>query len=123
LNLTNILTSKEIAFKAARLCEDKKGSDTEILDISNVSDLADFIVISSGETSAQLKAMARHVEESLSDLGIEPTVKEGTYGDKWYLLDYGDVIINIIQQEARNYYNLEELWQKAHFIPATEWSE
>ncbi|MEB3314651.1 MAG: ribosome silencing factor [Candidatus Melainabacteria bacterium] len=119
----NTLNSKELALCIAKLCEDKKGSDTELLDISEISDLADYIIISSGESSSQLKAMARHVEESLTETGLEPNLKEGKYGDKWYLLDYGNVIVNIIQSEARLYYNLEELWQHAHFIPASEWEE
>ena len=117
------LNSKELALSIAKLCEDKKASDTELLDISQISDLADYIIISSGESSSQLKAIARHVEESLTERGLEPNVKEGKYGDKWYLLDYGNVIVNIIQSEARLYYNLEELWQHAHFIPVSEWGE
>lgn len=123
MNTSNkVLSSRELALQIARLCEDKKGIDTEVLDISSISDLADYIIISSGESPAQLKAMARNVEEALSTDGTEPNVKEGKYGDIWYLLDYGDVIVNIIQTEARNYYNLEELWQNAHFIPASEWA-
>lgn len=123
MNSSKTLNSKELALTIAKLCEDKKGAETEVLEISSISDLADYIVISSGESPAQLKAMARNVEESLSESGIEPNIKEGKYGDIWYLLDYGDVIVNIIQSEARLYYNLEELWQNAHFIPAAEWAE
>ena len=115
---------KDLAFRIARYCEDKKAIDTEVLDIQGVSDMSDYIVICSGESTAQLKAIARNVEESMTDFPhVEPLLKAGKYGDKWYLLDYGDVIVHIIEQSARDFYNLEELWQNALFIPRNEWAE
>ena len=118
------LEPKALAFRIAAYCEDKKAIDTEVLDISGVSDIADFIVICSGESPAQLKAIARNVEESMTDVQkVEPVLKEGKYGDKWYLLDYSDVIVHIIESSAREFYNLEELWQDALFIPRNEWAE
>ena len=118
------LDAKDLAFRIAQYCEDKKAIDTEVLDIRGVSDIADFIVICSGDSPAQLKAIARNVEESMTDIQhVEPVLKEGNYGDKWYLLDYADVIVHIIEHSARDFYNLEELWQNALFIPRNEWAE
>ncbi|NQY79109.1 MAG: ribosome silencing factor [Candidatus Caenarcaniphilales bacterium] len=118
------LETKDLAFRIANYCEDKKAIDTEVLDIRGVSDISDFIVICSGDSPAQLKAIARNVEESMTDFQhVEPVLKEGQYGDKWYLLDYSDVIVHIIEHNAREFYNLEELWQNALFIPRNEWAE
>jgi ribosome-associated protein len=72
---------------------------------------------------SQLKAIASHIEDSLSKLGMEPAHKEGRYGEKWYLLDYIDFVVYVIQDEARHFYNLEELWSEAIFIPSPEWNE
>lgn len=88
-----------------------------------MQDIADFIVIASAATAPQLKAIASHIENSLSKLGIEPAHKEGRYGAKWFLLDYIDFVVHIIQDEARDFYNLEELWADAVFIPNLEWEQ
>lgn len=89
----------------------------------SLQDIADYVVISSAATAPQLKAIAAHIENSLSALGMEPAHKEGRYGDKWFLLDYIDFVVHIIQDEAREYYNLEELWTDATFIPSPEWND
>lgn len=112
---------QSIVFKAANFAEEKKAIDTEILDITKFADISDYVIICSGDNSAQLKAIARHIEESLSSLGIEPTHKEGKYGDKWFLLDYLDFVVHVIDEDARHFYNLEELWSGAKFIPSDEW--
>lgn len=111
------------AFYSARLAEDKKATDVEVLDLRKVTDLADFLVICSGDNPAQLKAIARHIEESLSKEGLEPIHSEGNYGDKWLLLDYSHFIVHIIDASARDFYNLEELWNRAFFVPRDEWDK
>lgn len=115
--------SKDLIFQVAQLAEDKKAIDTEVLDITKLADIADYIIISSGDNPAQLKAIARHIEETLSKQGIEPVHKEGNYGDKWFLIDYLDFVVHIIDEEARQFYNLEELWSKAFFVPRDEWEQ
>lgn len=117
---TNIDKDK-LVYLAAALAEDKKSIDTEILDIRSLADITDYLMISSGESTAQLKAIAASIETGLSKLGLEPAHKEGKYGDKWFLLDYVDFIVHIIQEDARDFYKLEELWNKAQFIPPEEW--
>lgn len=115
------IDSRELAYKAARLAHDKKATDIEVLDLRNCADFTDFVVIASGQASPQLKAIARHIEENLSLESIEPGHIEGKYGDKWFVLDYIDFVVHIIDHEARDFYNLEELWSKAFFIPEDEW--
>ncbi len=113
---------RQLVFSIANLAEDKKAIDTEVLDITKVADIADYIIIASASNPAQLKAISRHIEETLSEQGMEPTHKEGKYGTKWYLLDYLDFVVHIIDESAREFYNLEELWHEAVFIPRDEWS-
>ena len=115
------MKTQEVVFYEAQLAEDKKATDTEILDITSIAEIADYVIICSGSTAPQLKAIARHIEESLTKIGMEPAHKEGHYGDKWFLLDYIDFVVHIIQEEAREFYNLEELWKNALFLPRDEW--
>ncbi len=122
LKKTNISQTKELVYQVANLAEDKKAEDTEILDITKIADIADFVIITSAQTAPQLKAIASHIEDSLTKMGLEPAHKEGKYGDKWFLLDYIDFVVHIIQTEAREFYNLEELWSKASFVSPAEWS-
>lgn len=88
-----------------------------------LQDIADYIMICSATTAPQLKAIASHIEDSLSKLGMEPAHKEGKYGEKWFLLDYIDFVVHVIQEDARSYYNLEEIWSDAIFIPSPEWQD
>jgi ribosome-associated protein len=115
--------TNSLVFYAAKLAEEKKATDIEILDVRSITDITDFIIIVSGDNPAQLKTIARHIEESFSQKGLEPIHSEGNYGDKWFLLDYSDFVVHIIDEEAREFYNLEELWHKAFFIPKNEWLE
>lgn len=117
----NEIKTREIVFKVAKLAEDKKGEDTEILDITKVADIADYVLITSAQTAPQLKTITSHIEDSLTKMGMEPAHKEGKYGDKWFLLDYIDFVVHVIQSDAREFYNLEELWSKASFISSLEW--
>lgn len=123
LKKTNLSQTKELVYQVAKLAEDKKAEDTEILDITKIADIADFVIITSAQTAPQLKAIASHIEDSLTKIGLEPAHKEGKYGDKWFLLDYIDFVVHIIQTDAREFYNLEELWSKASFVSPAEWSK
>ena len=119
----NLAKTKDLVYLVAKLAEDKKAEDTEILDITKIADIADYVIITSAQTPPQLKAIASYIEDSLAMQGLEPAYKEGNYGDKWFLLDYIDFVVHIIQTEAREFYNLEELWSRALFISPAEWSK
>ncbi len=121
--IQDTLEESKVVFLAALLAEEKKAQDTEILDIRECADIFDYIMITSGDNPAQLKAIARNIEDKLSVQGYEPTKKEGKQGDIWFLLDYGDFIVHIIDAKAREFYNLEELWSRAYFVPEHQWTE
>jgi len=121
--LQKILDENKVVFLAAHYAEEKKALDTEILDIRDCADIFDYIMITSGDSPAQLKAIARNIEEKLSSQGFEPSHKEGKQGDIWFLLDYSDFVVHIIDSNAREFYNLEELWSRAYFVPEHQWYE
>ncbi|MDA8235277.1 MAG: ribosome silencing factor [Clostridia bacterium] len=106
----------ELAREAAQAAEDKKGLDVLILDITQISTVADYFVLSTGNSSTQVKAIADHVEEKLTEAGIKPLRREGVREGRWILLDYGDVVVHVFQQEDRAYYNLERLWGDAQVV-------
>ena len=89
---------------------DKKAKDTIILELKDLSSLADYFVICSGENPAQIRAIADSIDEYFSKKKIFPMGKEGLDFARWVLLDYGDVVIHIFDQETRAYYDLEKFW-------------
>lgn len=93
--------------------EEKKGIDMEVLDISEMTSIADYFVIVSGSSSTQVTSIADEVEEKLSELGIEPlSGKEGYNSARWILIDYGDIIVHVFHKDEREFYNLERLWSQ-----------
>ena len=102
--------------------DDKLGQDIAILNIGKVSSLCDYFVITSASSSRQVKAIADSVEDAMTELGIEPRGKEGREMQNWILLDYGDVMVHVFDEENRGFYNLEKLWKDAPYLdPETLW--
>lgn len=100
-----------LAEKICALLSAKKAEDILIIDVTEKTTLCDFFVIASGHSSTQVKALCDHVEEKLSAEGIEPRRTEGTREGRWGVIDYGDVIVHIFNDESRLFYHLERLWQ------------
>lgn len=92
-------------------CESKKGIDTKVLDIGGMTSIADYFVIVSGNSSTQVDALAREIDEKLSDEGEEPINTEGKNSSRWIILDFGDIIVHVFHKDEREYYNLERLWE------------
>lgn len=87
-----------------------------LLDIQNVSVIADYFVICSGNSERQVKAIARDIEDSLDKQEVHPRAKEGLDQGRWVLLDYGDVIVHVFAPVERDYYRLEKLWSNAQTV-------
>ena len=96
--------------------EDKLGQDTVIINIGKVSSLCDYFIITTASSQRQVKAIADNVEDELSKLGLEPRGKEGQGTQTWVLLDYGDIMVHVFNEENRGFYNLEKLWKDAPYI-------
>jgi len=109
----NSLAIAKIAVAAA---EDKKAKDTVILKLSNLTLIADYFVITSGDSEPQLKAITNFIMTKLKENEIRLLHYEGKPETGWILLDYGDVIVHVFSEEKRDFYNLEYIWQEARKI-------
>ncbi|MEE1219251.1 MAG: ribosome silencing factor [Ruminococcus sp.] len=105
------MTSYEQAVLAAKAISSKKGLDIQILEIGSVSVIADYMVIATGTSSTHVKALADEVEYQLDKSGVSVSHVEGYRSNTWILLDYIDVIVHVFSDEARDFYDLERLWQ------------
>ena len=114
------MTSKEMAKAAIAGLEEKKGNDVRIIDISNVSVVADYFIIASGQNRNQVQAMADEVEEQLEKIGVSPRQIEGYQTANWILMYFNDVIVHIYNAEDRLFYNLEKIWLDGKVIDASE---
>ncbi|MCI8416130.1 MAG: ribosome silencing factor [Lachnospiraceae bacterium] len=103
--------SKELARLAYAALDDKKARDIRIIDISKVSILADYFLIASGSNRNQVQAMADNVEEEMNKAGHTARQVEGYQTANWILMDYGDIIIHIFDEENRLFYDLERIWR------------
>ena len=107
------LTALEIARKIVDAAEDKKAADIVLLDVSELTSMADYFVICSGGSERQLGAIGDGITEKLRDEGVRPIGREGGSNAHWTLVDFGAVIVHIFAPPERDYYALEKLWSKA----------
>ena len=107
---------RKLAKVAAHAAEDKKADDVMILDIRHESDVADYVVIAGADSSAQMKAVRASVTDALERQGLTPVHQEGQATGRWIALDYGGMVIHILLPQARRFYRLESLWEKAKAV-------
>ncbi len=107
------MTAFEKAKKAAEALENKKAENIEVLDVSKQTSLGDYFIIASCSSTVQVRACADEVEDVLDKEGIPVSHKEGYSTGSWILMDYGDVIVHVMQQEMREFYGIERLWDDA----------
>ena len=96
---------------AIQALEDKKAEDIKVIDISEVSVIADYFIIANGTNRSQIQAMSDNVEETLGRAGYPLKQIEGYQNANWVLLDFNDVIIHIFDKENRLFYDLERIWR------------
>ncbi len=102
-----------IAELAVEACNDKKARNTVLIRITDVSSLADWMLVSEGLSNVQVRAIINSVENRIKEeVNMLPLRKEGVNEAKWALLDYGDLIVNVLQSEERRYYDLEAFLEK-----------
>lgn len=110
------MTSKELAKLACDALDDKKALEIKVINIENVSTLADYFIIASGTNRNQVQAMADNVDETLGRAGYEPKQIEGYQNANWILMDYRDIVIHIFDEENRLFYDLERIWRDGTVI-------
>ena len=120
--MTEEITSYKFACAVARFLEERIASDITILNISNVSSFADYFVICSAQTSTQVKALTENLSDKVkSTFSRLPIGRENDVKNRWNLIDYGDVVIHILQQDEREAYAIEKFWNHAFSIPQETW--
>lgn len=105
------MNTKETALLAVNALEDKKAEDIRIIDISEISTIADYFIIADGSNKSQIQAMADNVSEMLGRAGVSLRQMEGYQSANWILMDFRDVIIHIFDRENRLFYDLERIWR------------
>lgn len=116
------LKSKEMVKLTVAALEDKKAEDIKVIDITEVSVLADYFVIASGMNKNQVQALVDNVEEMLGRAGYESRQVEGYQTANWILLDYGDIIVHIFDSENRLFYDLERIWRDGKTVDLKEFA-
>ena len=105
------VTSKALAVEVCKALADKRGKDIVAMYVREKTDLCDYFVIASGSNAPQIRAMGERVEELVEkNLGLVPSRTEGVRDGRWAVVDYGDVIVHIFNDETRLFYHLERLW-------------
>ena len=110
------MNTKEIALLAIDALEDKKAEDIRIIDISEISTIADYFIIADGSNKSQIQAMADNVSEWLGRIGVTVRQIEGYQNANWILMDFQDIIIHIFDRENRLFYDLERIWRDGVLI-------
>jgi ribosome-associated protein len=106
-----MLSAKEVAVAAVKALDSKKGENLKLIEITDVSTLADYFLICTATSSTHVKTLCDAVEEAMDKLSEPLLSREGHRGGAWVLMDYGSVVVHVFTQEARKFYDLERLWQ------------
>lgn len=110
------MDTKQTALIAVNALEDKKAEDIRIIDISEISTIADYFIIANGTNKSQIQAIADNLSEILGRAGITMRQIEGYQNANWVLMDFQDVIIHIFDKENRLFYDLERIWRDGILI-------
>ncbi len=111
-----MMTSNEMLKIAVNALEDKKAIDIKVIDISEVSVIADYFVIASGNNTNQVQALSDNVLDELAKEDVHAKQIEGYNSANWILMDYSDIIIHIFNQEDRLFYDLERIWRDGKVV-------
>ena len=103
--------AKDMVKIAVKALDDHKGEDIRVIEIGEVTTIADYFIIANGTNTSQVQALVDAVQEALGRQGFEPKRVEGLGSTSWILIDYGDVIVHVFSREDRLFYNLERIWR------------
>jgi iojap-like ribosome-associated protein len=112
--------SKQMVKLAYEALDEKKGEDIQIIEIKDISIIADYFIIANGTNSSQVDALVDSVSDKLGRNGFEPKRIEGVRSASWILMDYGDVVVHVFSKEDRLFYNLERIWRDGKSVSKEE---
>jgi len=108
------MTEGTLARKIADILYDKKARDIVVLEVGQLTIITDYLVIATGRSAIQVKALAEEVDDRMAEMGVLMRRKEGHNEGRWIVMDYSTVMVHIFHQEERAFYNLERLWDDGH---------
>ncbi len=114
------MSAREAALTCVKGALEKKAFDLVLLDVSELTSLADYFLLCSGRSDTQVQAISQAIEEAMSHAGQKPLAIEGYRHGHWVVQDFGDVVVHIFLEPVREFYDLERLWAKAPRIPLPE---
>lgn len=109
----DLINSKQMVELAAKAASDKKAHEILIMDMRELSNVTDYFLIASANSTTQVQAIADNIDKELSKANIAPLRTEGYREARWVLIDFGDIVAHIFVEEDREFYNLERLWTDA----------
>lgn len=112
--------SREMAKTACEALNEKKAEDLQVIEISEISPLADYFIIATGSNTNQIQAMVEAVDEALGKSGHHAKQIEGNRNSTWILMDYSDIIVHIFSREDRLFYDLEKIWTDGKRVDVSE---
>ena len=104
------MDQRETAIRAAKALDAKRAQDIVVLKVDEMTVITDYMVIATGRSVPQVKALCEHVEEELAKHDLFAKRREGLTEGRWCVLDYGDLMVHIFHEQDREYYQLERLW-------------
>ena len=114
------MESRELAKIAYNALDEKKGINISIIDISEISTLADYFIIAGGNNENQVMALANSVEEEMYKVDCKPKHIEGFDNANWILMDFSDIIVHVFNEEDRLFYDLERIWRDGKHLEVTD---
>ena len=114
------MNSFEEAKEIAKILDERKGLNINVIKISDISVLADYMVIATGNSTTHVKSLADFVEEGMDERGVSVSHIEGYRSNSWILLDYVDVIVHVFSNESREYYDLDRLWEDGETVDISD---
>lgn len=104
------METANIKHKLIDLLDEMKAADVQTFNVADMTSVTDYMIVSSGTSNRHVKSIASRVLEELREDGIKPFGSEGEAHGEWVLIDYGDVVLHVLQQQTRDFYQLEKLW-------------
>ena len=114
------MRSKKMQELICQAVDDAKGLNVRVLDVQRISDVTDYMVLTSGTSNRHVSSVADKVVEAMRRHGYRPLGTEGREAGEWVLLDFGDVLVHVMKPDVRQFYNLEKLWTDSGQTKAVE---